>query len=691
MLKVGLGFSMLSDSYKAGVQSAREAVSKSGDPSFTIVFNTLDYDPQAVFKGVKEAVKDSRIIGATSKGIIVYDDIFLKGIGVLTVGGDGLNVKTFALEESKIDDIEKGEKTGEFLLESGIRRGTVIIFFANGFIDPYKMLLGLYNTMGPEFSYIGSGNEGNIRNQCAFKYTERGVNEGLLVAAVIEGIDISIALSHGFTVSGDPLVITETNKNRIVEIDGIPALDAYAKRLNKDSDINLLSHMFLHPLGFPNLSGDYIIRDPMDINPDKSISFPIEIPKGAVGYVMKGRINNLIKSSGDTARRAIQKVKDPQFALIIDCISRHSLMKKKFKMELEAIRNSMGADIPVLGMLSWGEIGSQDSAPMSHNKTTVVAVAGEKIEDMEEIRKDTNIQTLSADLSILHEIASLSYSGSFKRFSEDAIEKTIRLFGARRSALLEKTSGGYRLLSCWGFKNLDEILGMLDKENSRSITFYLGECGKYGALYLEKDKPIDDRERRIYAIFAKRLEDVFDTVEILRRRDTAEKNLRRLSLTDELTGIHNRRGFMMLARQHLRLSKRLKKRSILMYMDVDNMKWINDNLGHSTGDEALIEVASILRKTFRKSDVLARIGGDEFVFLGLETEKNNPGILVERIRRKLDARNSKKTSLYPLSLSIGLVVYDPDSPVSLRDLIEEADKRMYQEKMAKKNLAQING
>ncbi|HRU33104.1 MAG TPA: GGDEF domain-containing protein, partial [bacterium] len=209
--------------------------------------------------------------------------------------------------------------------------------------------------------------------------------------------------------------------------------------------------------------------------------------------------------------------------------------------------------------------------------------------------------------------------------------------------------------------------------------------------YLEKDKPIDDRERRIYAIFAKRLEDVFDTVEILRRRDTAEKNLRRLSLTDELTGIHNRRGFMMLARQHLRLSKRLKKRSILMYMDVDNMKWINDNLGHSTGDEALIEVASILRKTFRKSDVLARIGGDEFVFLGLETEKNNPGILVERIRRKLDARNSKKTSRYPLSLSIGLAVYDPDSPVSLRDLIEEADKRMYQEKMAKKNLAQING
>ena len=128
-----------------------------------------------------------------------------------------------------------------------------------------------------------------------------------------------------------------------------------------------------------------------------------------------------------------------------------------------------------------------------------------------------------------------------------------------------------------------------------------------------------------------------------------------------------------------------------MYMDVDNMKWINDNLGHSTGDEALIEVASILRKTFRKSDVLARIGGDEFVFLGLETEKNNPGILVERIRRKLDARNSKKTSCYPLSLSIGLALYDPDSPVSLRDLIEEADKRMYQEKMAKKNLAQING
>jgi diguanylate cyclase (GGDEF)-like protein len=162
--------------------------------------------------------------------------------------------------------------------------------------------------------------------------------------------------------------------------------------------------------------------------------------------------------------------------------------------------------------------------------------------------------------------------------------------------------------------------------------------------------------------------------------------LKELTLKDELTRLYNRRGFLTLGEQHLRLSERLRRRSILLYIDVDDLKWINDNLGHSVGDNALIETSSILKRTFRRSDILARIGGDEFVVLGLETADNNEERLKERLEKKLETWNRRRNHLYHLSLSVGAVSYDPDKPVSLKTLLEEADRQMYLEKRSKKQV-----
>ncbi len=155
-------------------------------------------------------------------------------------------------------------------------------------------------------------------------------------------------------------------------------------------------------------------------------------------------------------------------------------------------------------------------------------------------------------------------------------------------------------------------------------------------------------------------------------------------VTDELTGIYNRRGFLTVAEQHLKMARRLKKGTLLLSADLDNMKIINDTLGHKEGDLALINIANILKNSFRESDVIGRIGGDEFVVFQIENNESTPKILTERLQKNLELHNEKKDSNHKLSISIGLVRYGSDCTYSLDEMMTDADKLMYEQKMQKK-------
>ncbi len=137
-----------------------------------------------------------------------------------------------------------------------------------------------------------------------------------------------------------------------------------------------------------------------------------------------------------------------------------------------------------------------------------------------------------------------------------------------------------------------------------------------------------------------------------------------------------------MAEQQLKVARRERKRVYIVSTDLDYLKMINDNLGHKTGDLALIETANILKTTFRQSDIIARIGGDEFVILTIE---NNIEALIARLKAIIDARNAKEGQLYELSLSFGYSFHDAQDPCSIEELLSRADKLMYEEKNSKKN------
>jgi two-component system, cell cycle response regulator len=156
--------------------------------------------------------------------------------------------------------------------------------------------------------------------------------------------------------------------------------------------------------------------------------------------------------------------------------------------------------------------------------------------------------------------------------------------------------------------------------------------------------------------------------------------LHALSLRDYLTGLNNRRGFFTLSEQHAKLAKRNKKDLLIVVIDVNDFKKINDAFGHETGDTALAETARILRETFRDSDIIGRIGGDEFAICIIEDDKFNSEILNDRLQEILKEHNDRKERPYILSLSAGIARCSCESSHSLEALVSEADNLMYEQK-----------
>jgi diguanylate cyclase (GGDEF)-like protein len=159
--------------------------------------------------------------------------------------------------------------------------------------------------------------------------------------------------------------------------------------------------------------------------------------------------------------------------------------------------------------------------------------------------------------------------------------------------------------------------------------------------------------------------------------------LRSFALTDDLTGLYNRRGLLLLGLQHLKLASRTGKSLLLFFVDIDQFKRVNDSLGHLKGDAFLICCSEVLRSTFRASDIIARIGGDEFVVLAQEGAENGSGAIFDRLESALRSLNDKVDSPHKLSLSVGVARFDPQNPVSLGELLALADREMFEHKRAR--------
>lgn len=166
------------------------------------------------------------------------------------------------------------------------------------------------------------------------------------------------------------------------------------------------------------------------------------------------------------------------------------------------------------------------------------------------------------------------------------------------------------------------------------------------------------------------------------KQSLLEKELKALALTDDLTCLYNRRAFLALATQQVRLMRRRGQGLLLFFADVNDLKYINDSFGHREGDLALVRVANALEQTFRDSDIVARLGGDEFAILAPEASQEGQEAILRRLQEGLGTA-SQGEGRYRLSLSVGVVRLDPKHYVSIGELMKQADAAMYREKRKK--------
>jgi diguanylate cyclase (GGDEF)-like protein len=167
-------------------------------------------------------------------------------------------------------------------------------------------------------------------------------------------------------------------------------------------------------------------------------------------------------------------------------------------------------------------------------------------------------------------------------------------------------------------------------------------------------------------------------------RQRLQVEILNLSLSDDLTGLYNRRGFLTLTQHQIKVAYRTGKPFLVGFGDVDRMKEINDAFGHQEGNHALVDTANILRDSFRQSDILARIGGDEFAMFVTDATQNTVKTVTHRLQQKLDLCNTDPSRRYQLSFSVGIVAAGGADRCDIEELLRQADVAMYEKKQSKR-------
>jgi len=179
----------------------------------------------------------------------------------------------------------------------------------------------------------------------------------------------------------------------------------------------------------------------------------------------------------------------------------------------------------------------------------------------------------------------------------------------------------------------------------------------------------------------------FNTLVTRLREKESHGELEKLSVTDALTGLYNRRHLMGTLASEVQRSRRLRRAFSVLLADVDHFKQYNDTHGHLAGDAALVKIAEVFRRTTRQVDCVARYGGEEFVVMLLEANMATATLVAERIRARVAAEDLGEGKL---TLSIGLAEY-PDGGDTPEELIASADAAMYKAKNAGRNQVVVGG
>jgi len=340
--------------------------------------------------------------------------------------------------------------------------------------------------------------------------------------------------------------------------------------------------------------------------------------------------------------------------------------------------------------------------PLPHNS---LGISVENVTERRQIETALQVSEKRLERLMNSNIIGFMRVGADERIN-DANDAFLDMLGYTRDDLAAGRVGGspmtpveYRAVDDWMRKRLEEdgVCPAIDKEyirkNGTRVPVLVGAVRLAENDYEALCFVIDSTDRRAAQEALQRAYDEMEmrvqerTAELqheVTRRREAEQALRNMVVTDPLTGLYNRRGFLALAEQNAKLAQREKRRLRLYFADLDELKPINDRHGHKEGDNAIIQGGKLLRSVFRASDVVARIGGDEYAMIALEENDSQESDTMRRLEEKVTEFNASSGLPYQVHLSMGSASIDPDTNLQLTQLMDLADQALYENKERRK-------
>ena len=380
VLTLGYGMSRYSDPAAAIAEAAGAALRKAPHPAFALILATDQYEHAAMAAAATGLLGDLPWIGCCCAGVFAGARLLKHGLVVGVVSSPHLAVGIGIDGPVSRDGHRAGRRAVAQAL-AGLppaRAGhRAIVVLADGVAgNSAAVVRGAAEEAGSGIAWAGGGTGDNLRFA---QYANGRAVQDHVVALVIDGPQrFGAGIRHGWRPYGPPTMVTRVRGSTAVELDYEPAFDVYRRTARGRGEVvtpeRFSQFAMTHPLGIPQLDGEHVIRDPLSVDPDGGLRCVAEIPDGCVVRVMEGDRSALIAAALDAARTARRSVRGPVGgAFVFNCVSRSVLLGDDAEDELTALQAGLGDGVPMIGGLTYGEIGALHAGiPQFHNKTAVM-------------------------------------------------------------------------------------------------------------------------------------------------------------------------------------------------------------------------------------------------------------------------------------------------------------------------------
>jgi hypothetical protein len=390
-MKLAVGASERTNERAAAAEAVAGAARGGDVPAFALVLATDSYDARAMAEAVTHAFGSIAWAGCISTGVFAGARFLRQGLVVGALSAPGARVGVGVGQPVSRDPRGAGARAAEgalagFAATAPAGWSRALLVFSDAVAgNGGDVVRGALQVAGTAVVWAGggAGDVGSVRPPGHTTFGQGQAHADSVVIVAIEApVRLAAGISHGFRPYGPPTMVTRAHGAVAAELEYQEAFAVYQRTARDRGDdvhlTNFSAFAITHPLGIPRADGEHVIRDPLRVDDSGGLQCFADVPDGSLIRVMEGDRAGLLRAAGAAARAARDAVAGPLGgALVFDCVSRPALLGAGFADELAIFSAMIGDGVPLMGCLTFGEVGALGhGAPQFHNKTAVVLALG---------------------------------------------------------------------------------------------------------------------------------------------------------------------------------------------------------------------------------------------------------------------------------------------------------------------------